>query len=138
MKKLKLLVIPVLCTFMFSSCSAFLNTMETKAVDDVFEEETEEVTDQNTTPDPETPATPDPETTGSLAERRISELAEAVKALAEEVKKLKEERVTASAEKLNISAELINPFIDSISATGSKYDLLQKEEKKVGYDLLSR
>lgn len=47
MKKLKLLVIPVLCTFMFSSCSAFLNTMETKAVDDVFEEETEEEEDSD-------------------------------------------------------------------------------------------
>ena len=72
------------------------------------------------------------------AEQLIAELAETVKALAEEVKELKEQRVTAEAAKVTIAAEAINPFVDSMTAIGSKYDLLEKVEKKNGYDLLSK
>ena len=72
------------------------------------------------------------------AEQLIAELAETVKALAEEVKELKEQRVTAETAKVTIAAEAINPFVDSMTAIGSKYDLLEKVEKKNGYDLLSK
>lgn len=72
------------------------------------------------------------------AEQMIAELTETIKALAEEVKSLKEQHVAASAEKMNIAAQAINPFVDSMTANGNKYDLLEKAEKKNGYDLLSK
>lgn len=72
------------------------------------------------------------------AEQMIAELTETIKALAEEVKSLKEQHVAASAEKMNVAAQAINPFVDSMTANGNKYDLLEKAEKKNGYDLLSK
>ena len=72
------------------------------------------------------------------AEEMIAELTETIKSLAEEVKSLKEQHIAASTTKLDVSAEAINPFVDSITAKGSYYDLLQPAEKQNGYDLLSK
>ena len=66
------------------------------------------------------------------AEEMIAELAETVKALSEEVASLKEQRVVASQ---TVTAE-VNPFIDTIVAEGSTYDLLKPVAKRTTYTLI--
>lgn len=68
----------------------------------------------------------------------LSSLAEAVKNLTAEVKAMKEEhkeRITASR---TVVAETINPFVDSITANGVKYSLLEKDTPSQAHTLLSR
>ena len=75
------------------------------------------------------------EPAAKTAEEMIAELANAVKLLAEEIESLKEQRIVASQ---TITAEAANPFVDSITAQGNKYDLLERVDKVDGRSLLSR
>ena len=77
------------------------------------------------------------ENENKTAEVLIAELAEAVKALTAEVQALKEERKVKVASR-DVVAEQANPFVENISANGSKYDLLQKDTGNGNYSLLSK
>lgn len=82
--------------------------------------------------------TPESDEKKKTAEEMIAELTDVVKQMAEEIKALKEQKIVAANEKLEVSAEIVNPFMDSMTTNGSKYDLLEPVEKPNGYSLLTR
>lgn len=67
------------------------------------------------------------------ASEQIAELIELVNGLKNEIAELKESKQTAETK---VTAE-INPFVDDLSV-GKKYSLLQKEDRKNTYSLLSK
>lgn len=68
----------------------------------------------------------------------LNSLAEAVKTLTAEVKELKEAQKEHKTASRNVVAETVNPFVDSITANGNKYDLLEREAPIQAYTLLSK
>ena len=109
-------------------------TVETQETVKAEDEDPEEP-DPDDASDPEGGSCTDDQKKKKTAEEMIAELTETVKTLAEEIKSLKEKKEVAS---LTVNAEAINPFMDSMTAPGNKYSLLEHVEKSKNRTLLSR
>ena len=69
------------------------------------------------------------------AEQMIAEMLDMISELKSEIAQLKEQKQVAEAK--SVVGEL-NPFMDTLTTEGTKYSLLEKDEKASGYSLLSK